>query len=170
MQSRNYIYDLLTLYSMEQSPSWEANRFSVSQKIPRILWNPKVHHRIHMCPPPVLILSQFDSVHNPTSHFLKIHLILSTHLRLGLPSGLFPSVFPTYFVIKTFRIMSPVRYFSRIIPKVNSDFFLYSINWLIIALETESSLCSRKSVWNINLIIFMLRNIKLLEIWTSFIP
>ena len=25
--------------SMEQSPSWEANRFSTSQGIPRILWN-----------------------------------------------------------------------------------------------------------------------------------
>ena len=30
-------------YSMEQSSSWEANRFSASQEILRILWNPKIH-------------------------------------------------------------------------------------------------------------------------------
>ena len=63
----------LLTYSMEQSPSWEANRFSVSQEIPRILWNPKVHYRIHKCTPPVSFLSQLDPIHIPISHFLKIH-------------------------------------------------------------------------------------------------
>ena len=37
---RNSFTYLLT-YSMEQSPSWEANRFSASQEIPQILWKPK---------------------------------------------------------------------------------------------------------------------------------
>ena len=59
-----FIIYLLT-YSMEQSSSWEAYRFSVSEGIPRIFWNPKVHYRIHKSPPGVPILSQLFRVHAP---------------------------------------------------------------------------------------------------------
>jgi hypothetical protein len=54
---------------MEQSPSYEAHRFSASQEIPCILWNPKVHHSIHKCQPTAPILSKLNSVHvhYPTS-------------------------------------------------------------------------------------------------------
>ena len=46
---------MITPYSMEQSPSWEANLFSASQEIPSILWNPKVHYSIHSRWPPITL-------------------------------------------------------------------------------------------------------------------
>ena len=94
--SRGIIFYLplyLLTYSMKQRPSWEANWFSASQEIPCILWNQKVHYHIHKCLSPVPLLSLISPVHILTSHFLKIHLYISSHLCLGLPSGLFG--FPT---------------------------------------------------------------------------
>ena len=74
-QNQDLLIYLLT-YSMEQSPSWEAKRFSASQEIPSISWNPNVYYSVSKANH--LFLSWARSIQSvpPTSHFLKIYLII----------------------------------------------------------------------------------------------
>ena len=107
-------------YCTEQSPSWEANRFSGSQEIPLILWNPKVHYRVYKSPTPVPILSQLDPVHTPTSNFLKIHPNIIRPSTPGSPkwsiSLRFPHQNPVYA-----SPLTHTRYMSR--PSHSSRFY-----------------------------------------------
>jgi hypothetical protein len=90
-------YEYLLTYSMEQSPSWEANQFAASQKIPCILWNPKVHYRIY------LSLSWASWIQSIPPHptFWRSILILSSHLHLGLHSIYLYLEFITFWACQT---------------------------------------------------------------------
>jgi len=89
--------------------------------------DPKVHYFIYKHSPSVLILRQINLVHVPHPISWRSNLILSSHLCLGIPSGLFPSGFPTtdlytpllspYMLyalpISLFSIWSPEQYLVR---------------------------------------------------------
>jgi hypothetical protein len=80
---------------MELGPTWDAASHSATQKLPNILWSPKIHYRDQKIPELVPILRQINSLHITPYYLSKIHSLLSSHVSLGIPSGLFPSGFPT---------------------------------------------------------------------------
>ena len=92
---------------MGQSPASEASRCSASQEVPCILWNPNVHYCIIQQPitSPYTEPNQSNPSPHPTSS-ISI-LIISSDVLLGLPSGPFPSGFPTKTLYAT--LFSPIH-------------------------------------------------------------
>jgi hypothetical protein len=80
----------------ELNPSWEAASCADTQELPNILWNLKVHYRVHKRPPLVPILSHINAVHTTSSFLSKIHfniirppmswIFLVVSILLAIPS------------------------------------------------------------------------------------
>jgi hypothetical protein len=69
------IYLQIITNSMAMSP-WEAASRSATSEFPRILWNPRVHYRIHKIQQLVRILRHISPVHTTLIHSTQINFCI----------------------------------------------------------------------------------------------
>jgi hypothetical protein len=64
---------------MELTPSWEAFSRSATQKLSKILWNPKFHYRVQNSYQLVPILSHMNQINTNPFYLSKIHFNIVTY-------------------------------------------------------------------------------------------
>jgi hypothetical protein len=93
----NFLVTDIFLLNLRTTSNWNestttANSRSVSQEVSRLLWNPKVHYRVHHSPPLVSNLTKVNPIHALPPYFFKIHsnklLSMRNSSKRSLPSGL----------------------------------------------------------------------------------
>jgi hypothetical protein len=104
---------------MQHCPSSEADSSSDTQQLTSEVCNMKVHYRVHNSPSLVPILSQMNPVN--ASHSISLtSTLISFHLRVRLPSGPFPSRFPT-------KTLHSLHFFpTRAICPAHHNFLIWS--------------------------------------------
>jgi hypothetical protein len=86
---------------MELGSSWEVVIWAATQEFHNILWNPKVHHRVHKSPPLIPLLSHIDPVNTIKFYLSKIYLNI---------------ILPTYiyvFLVVSFRLAFPPKSYTQ---------------------------------------------------------
>jgi hypothetical protein len=90
---------LILTESMEQDPVRCQQFFS--QQMPPILWNEKVHYRIHNSPPLILVLSQINPVDASQFYFF------ATYFRITLPSVPRSSTWSAHYAVSSIPLLPP---------------------------------------------------------------
>jgi hypothetical protein len=135
-------FTLLTYLCTELSPSWEAANCAAIQEIASYFkepegsspWSQEPSTGPHLEPVP-------STPHHPIP--LRFILILSTHLRLGLPSGLFPFGFPTNII---YQLYLKQRKYLRMFIAFYRNF---GIKFGLSALQRNLDLTFCIAMWNL---------------------
>ena len=126
---------------MKHGLSWEANSFSNTLEIFRILRNPKVRYRIHKSSSLPPVLRHINPVHALSVYSLRSFITLPSHLRLGIASGRFLSDF-LFNTHHAFLFFLAPQYHYRLNPC-----YLISISRLICSFEVPFYLFQDVADW-----------------------